>query len=269
MKQPHGCINMVAIQMSKDRNADTIPGCHITFTSLKRAILFWVLMLLLTLLFFEGTQTDQQLQKTYYNENTGQWLVNRSDTTLKVIFYKTPKTVVIIFGVCCLVLLLVSPFTSCSPSRKRFLVLVTAALVVIPLLTNICKKLTNVQCPYNLIDYGGKHPYEHTIIRSHHKSHTQSEGRGFPGGHSTVGFSLMILGFTGQTQCTRLAGFTFAVILGWTLGGYQMLKGAHFLSHTIVAAQASWILILLIVAGYGKYCVKNDLHHLKRKNSTT
>jgi hypothetical protein len=34
--------------------------------------------------------------------------------------------------------------------------------------------------------------------------------------------------------------------VGWAMGFYQMLKGAHFLSHTFVTMSIAWIWILFI-----------------------
>lgn len=33
--------------------------------------------------------------------------------------------------------------------------------------------------------------------------------------------------------------------LGWWMGGYQMLKGAHDLSHTVTAVLVAWLVMLL------------------------
>jgi len=35
------------------------------------------------------------------------------------------------------------------------------------------------------------------------------------------------------------------MFLGWWMGGYQMLKGAHYLSHTVTTMLAAWIIVLL------------------------
>ena len=33
--------------------------------------------------------------------------------------------------------------------------------------------------------------------------------------------------------------------LGWWMGGYQMLKGAHYLSHTVTTMLVAWLVVLL------------------------
>jgi membrane-associated PAP2 superfamily phosphatase len=37
-----------------------------------------------------------------------------------------------------------------------------------------------------------------------------------------------------------------ALTIGWGTGGYKMLIGDHFLSHTIVTMLIAWLLILTI-----------------------
>jgi membrane-associated PAP2 superfamily phosphatase len=43
----------------------------------------------------------------------------------------------------------------------------------------------------------------------------------------------------------RLTAITFGLILGWWMGGYQMLKGAHYLSHTVTTMLVTWLVIIL------------------------
>lgn len=47
------------------------------------------------------------------------------------------------------------------------------------------------------------------------------------------------------TRCWRFAVLTFGLGLGWWMGGYQMLKGAHYLSHTVTTMLGAWLVVLL------------------------
>ena len=47
------------------------------------------------------------------------------------------------------------------------------------------------------------------------------------------------------TRRWRLNTVTFGLILGWWMGGYQMLKGAHYLSHTVTTMLVAWLVIIV------------------------
>ena len=43
-----------------------------------------------------------------------------------------------------------------------------------------------------------------------------------------------------------MAALAGAIVLGWVMGGYQMLNGRHFLSHTLAMMRIAWIIILIV-----------------------
>jgi membrane-associated PAP2 superfamily phosphatase len=45
----------------------------------------------------------------------------------------------------------------------------------------------------------------------------------------------------------RMWGLALGLAAGWSLGTYQMLKGAHFLGHTVASMFFSWLVILGIL----------------------
>jgi membrane-associated PAP2 superfamily phosphatase len=212
-----------------------------------KGIALGLVVLLATIGIFEFTNLDTTVQDYYFNKETGEWCVDKDDFKAKVLFYKWPKTSVVSFGICCIFGLIISPWSSPLRKHKKFMVLMTASLAFVPLVVNVGKATSNVHCPYELSLYDGKHPYVHTFQPFKNGERPEGRGRGFPAGHSTAGFSLMMLGFTLRGRWQRLLGFAFGATLGWILGGYQMLRGAHFLSHTIVSAELAWIIILSLI----------------------
>ncbi len=58
----------------------------------------------------------------------------------------------------------------------------------------------------------------------------------------------------GLTKKQKVAGLLSGISAGWIMGLYQMMKGAHFISHTVVKMISAWILILVI------HAVVNKLH---------
>jgi membrane-associated PAP2 superfamily phosphatase len=49
----------------------------------------------------------------------------------------------------------------------------------------------------------------------------------------------------------RWLGLVLGLAAGWIVGTYQMLKGVHYLSHTIVTMFLVWTIILLLSRAFG------------------
>lgn len=68
----------------------------------------------------------------------------------------------------------------------------------------------------------------------------------FPRGMQQAGLLLWDCFFVLRRAKKRIAGLAFGIIAGWIAGTYQMLRGEHFLSHTLVSMTASWIVVSAI-----------------------
>ena len=77
-------------------------------------------------------------------------------------------------------------------------------------------------------------------------------GHCFPGGHASSGFALLVGYFIYRTTRPKRAYFFLlaALILGFTMGWAQMMRGAHFLSHTL---WTGWIIWGLNVMAYALF----------------
>lgn len=42
----------------------------------------------------------------------------------------------------------------------------------------------------------------------------------------------------------RRGAILLGLAVGWWMGGYQMLKGAHYLSHTLFTMTLAWVVML-------------------------
>jgi membrane-associated PAP2 superfamily phosphatase len=63
-------------------------------------------------------------------------------------------------------------------------------------------------------------------------------------------FTLYIFCFILKNRIYQIYIFFAVTILGWILGFYQILKGAHFISDTLVAMLLSFLLAQLIARIY-------------------
>ncbi|RXK54458.1 phosphatase PAP2 family protein [Oleiharenicola lentus] len=205
-----------------------------------------VLVLAVALACFELTGTDLWLQDRFYDPGTGRWLVDAADPLGRLVFYDGPKGLIILTAVALLVLAL-------GPARwrerwrfgRRDLWVAVLTLVSVPVLAGWGKDTTNTFCPSEIRRYGGDVPYVKVFERYPENDRPARRGRGFPAGHASGGFALLGLMWLRRSSAWRLGGLALGLGAGWWMGGYQMLKGAHFLSHTIVTMLLAWIVMLL------------------------
>lgn len=110
----------------------------------------------------------------------------------------------------------------------------------------LLKSFSPHACPWHLEAYGGTE----THFALFAAGTADTVGGCFPAGHASAGFSLMSLYLV-----ARLAGFRYAYgywiaafLLGFLMGWVQMMRGAHFLSHTLWSAWWVWLINLLLFA---------------------
>jgi membrane-associated PAP2 superfamily phosphatase len=108
------------------------------------------------------------------------------------------------------------------------------------------KKVTQVQCPWSLTQFGGTETYSKLLEP---RPATDKPGLCWPGGHAATGFCLFGLFFMLRDRKPRLARVAFAVALiaGSVLSVGRMMQGAHFLSHNMWTAVLCWLI------GLGSY----------------
>lgn len=120
------------------------------------------------------------------------------------------------------------------------------SIVFVPLVVAGAKYFTNVYCPYQLNIYNGLYPFVR-IIDNYPESFVQPKpGRCFPAGHATTGFAFMALYFVFDSRRGKILGLLAGILLGLAAGFYQMLRGQHFLSHTLFSMIASFAVIITI-----------------------
>ena len=205
-----------------------------------------VLLLAGVIRLFEVKDLDLALQDRFFDFVTGRWWIDARNPVWRVLFYTGPKVVII--GVA--VALAVVGF---GPARWRarlvvarrdvFVALLTLASV--PALIGLGKNATNVFCPSEIRRYGGSVPYVALCSPYPENDRPSARGHCFPAGHASGGFALLGLAWLRRTRRGWWGGMALGLGAGWAMGWYQMLKGAHYLSHTLVTMLVAWILVLL------------------------
>ncbi len=212
---------------------------------LANGIWFLILLLIFTGAWFtyEITSIDLLIQDQLYSVASCQWMIHRDAYLPKAIFYNGIKWVLAAFGISGLVIFVLSYFKTRFLKYRYNALYFFLCMAIIPLTISSLKAVTNVYCPWDLERYGGKAPYV-KVYNSYPESFKQ-EGRKpqcFPGGHASGGFALFALFFMASTRRQRLLSFLPPFLVGSLMGGYQMLKGAHFLGHNITTALMSFLM---------------------------
>jgi membrane-associated PAP2 superfamily phosphatase len=229
--------------------------------ALDRTVWLALIALAVVLVVFETTPLDLWVQDFFYDFKTHAWLVDDAGFRGRVFFYKGPKILIIIFAVALLVLALGREGwrerLSRPAVRRRDLWVVIAVLATAPALIATGKATTNVFFPSQIRRYGGFAPYVRTFGAYPENDRPAKSGKGFPAGHASGGFALLSLAGLATTRRGQLTGIGVGLAAGWWMGGYQMLKGAHYLSHTLVTALVCWLVFLAWRRVFGANVNKN------------
>lgn len=213
----------------------------------------WLKLLCLSLIatvIFEHSQLDISISKLFYVN--GQWLLEKGAQPYAFVFYDAPKALLILLTIYLMIVLIIKYrwtqsagsllSTNSSINRARFSKLVIPlsireisylllVIMIVPTTIATLKSVTYVSCPNHLILFGGDLPY----LDLWHSMIARTPAKCFPAAHASAGFSLYGLAFL-PTWCKyRYRIFDIVTALGWTMGGYKMLFGDHFFSHTLIS----------------------------------
>lgn len=195
---------------------------------------------------FEFTALDLWVQDHFFDFTQRRWIVDGSEPIGRFLFYNGPK--VGIFAIAAALLAL-----AFGPARwrdalrfdRRALFIAILTLATVPTLAGIGKNVTNTFCPLEIRRYGGDVPYVKLCSPYPEDDRPERRGYCFPAGHASGGFAMLGLAWLRPSRRWRWGALTFGLGLGWWMGGYQMLKGAHYLSHTITTMLVAALIALL------------------------
>ncbi|MFX4267979.1 phosphatase PAP2 family protein [Aliarcobacter butzleri] len=219
-----------------------------TQENINKQIIITAILLITVVLFFQFTDSDLIFQKLFYDFETKSWIIDRNDNTLKFIFYSGFKKLFIIFSIVIILLTIISFFKKFEllQKYKKGLIILSLSVILVPSLSSL-KNITNVPCPVNIIEFGGNSP-DVKILENYPKDYIQeTKQRCWPAGHVTMGFSLMALYFLFKNPRNKKIALISAITIGILTGGYKILIGDHFLSHTLVTMILAWLIIIIIV----------------------
>lgn len=215
------------------------------------ALALHVALLVLIVGAFEVTDWDLAVQEGFFERSTGTWALEKEGGVLRALFYDGARRGIIAFGCVCVAAWIASYRWKPLTSARRAFALLALALICIPATTGLLKHTTNVHFPSRLARYGGKKPYV-KLLQPVPGWYEGRSGKGWPAGHASAGFALMMLGWVLPTPHTRRLGLALGLAAGWSMGLVQTASGAHFLSHTLATQSIACIEIVGLVALYDR-----------------
>lgn len=114
---------------------------------------------------------------------------------------------------------------------------------------SLLKHQSRVSCPWNFAEFGGSaHELAHLSLAAWRGGGDGGPGHCFPAGHVSNAFALVGGTFALRTVSMRASRLWLASVcgIGFVLGVTQLLRGAHFPSHSLWTAWICWTLSALL-----------------------
>jgi membrane-associated PAP2 superfamily phosphatase len=212
----------------------------------RRHALLLALAAIALLLTFETTRLDLLLAAPLFDPASGEFPLRRH-WLLNTVMHDQIKQIATL---CALVML-----AACAQGMRGRLAwlpprsarLGAIGMLLIPAATSTLKHLTNRHCPWDVVEFGGFAPYVGLLQLP---AGDIAPGACFPAGHASLGFLWLIWAVALRAtnlRAARIAG-ALAAVSGLLLGVGQMLRGAHFLSHTLWSLWLAWAICIALAA---------------------
>jgi membrane-associated PAP2 superfamily phosphatase len=129
--------------------------------------------------------------------------------------------------------------TRVRPWRSALWYLLGSYLVSV-VAVSLMKQLTHVNCPWDLLRYGGQFDYVRTFMNY---AHAGDVGECFPAGHASAAYGWFGLYYIAREYWPqwRFRVLGTVIAMGVIYGVGQQLRGAHFLSHDVWTVGICWL----------------------------
>lgn len=211
---------------------------------------FWVNLSLLVLIagfmmfFYPLTGWDQALIAPYYSK-AAQIFPLRNSAFMQNFMHTGLKDVTIVVALLVLAVFLFSFKVAKLAPYRRQAGWILVGMVLADSAVSVLKQESIHACPWDLVQYGGTLPWLPLFAGL---PVGIAPGHCFPAGHASAGFGLMAFyfGLRDKQPFYARAALCFGLTLGFVMGWGQMMRGAHFLSHTIWSAWVVWVVLFFL-----------------------
>lgn len=204
---------------------------------------FWPGVILIGLVAFfgfhgtGGESVDLGFQAIFWNGSD--WLIPKDSGFFHTLAYSGPKALIIIWALVLLAAAAVPAYFPAWLGRRRALYLLVC-MAVVPIVCTQLRSITQMATPRDLAMYGAPSSFPHLLLFDAKPLGYPSHA--FPAGHASGGFALLSIYFSWAEFRPRRFGLALAGVFGGGMGLYQIARGEHFISHTVVTAAIAWVL---------------------------
>lgn len=204
---------------------------------------FWPGVILIGLVAFfgfhgtGGESVDLGFQAIFWNGSD--WLIPKDSGFFHTLAYSGPKALIIIWALVLLAAAAVPAYFPAWLGRRRALYLLVC-MAVVPIVCTQLRSITQMATPRDLAMYGAPSSFPHLLLFDAKPLGYPSHA--FPAGHASGGFALLSIYFAWAEFRPRRFGLALAGVFGGGMGLYQIARGEHFISHTVVTAAIAWVL---------------------------
>jgi membrane-associated PAP2 superfamily phosphatase len=187
----------------------------------------------------EWSGFDVWLSGHFYDADIKLWPF-KDDWLIQKVLHKGGRLVFFALAACMLLLYLWSwRAKSALRNYRRALLFLFLASIAGPIIILVLKNHTHIYCPWDLHLFNGAKPY---IRFSDAITAAMPVGHCFPAAHAGSGYTFISLYFFFLIAQPRYRywGLLFGLTLGGFYGFTQQMRGAHFLSHDVMAFLICW-----------------------------
>ena len=194
---------------------------------------------------------DHWIQELLFDRSGGGWLVQPQVRGFShLVFYRGTKLFLVLAGAGLVIWLIFRSWVVGwdNLATRTSVGLLTA--ISIPAIVGNLKQSTGVSCPVQEEFFGGTVQY---VAIWDQLSNWTSQGQSlqcWPAGHASGGFALLAGRLWPRENTKESKWLALGLLVGWTMGLYQMARGQHYLSHTVSTMLIAWLvtsLALLVI----------------------
>jgi membrane-associated PAP2 superfamily phosphatase len=192
----------------------------------------------LAALILESSSFDLWLADRWYGLEGTTWSWRDAWLTSSLI-HDAGRRCVALLGLVLLIAAPASLYVTRLRRLQRGLWYLLGSVLVSGLVINVLKHVTHVDCPWDLLRYGGELPYVHNFA-PHPGSYAY--GACFPAGHASAAYSWLGAYYVAREYAPRWKRRVLLAVIGMGLlfGFSQQLRGAHFISHDLWTLGICW-----------------------------
>lgn len=196
------------------------------------------------LFIFNITELDLSISDIFFNHALHKWSYGESWWSVTLIHIWGKDLIAAIF-IASLLGFGLSFFVKRFETFRFVCAYIAMTIFIATVIVALLKQYSNVDCPWDLQFFNGVKPYYHIFS---HKPSNFVAGKCYPGGHSSGGFSLLLLYFLflDYKKSYAYMGLGIGLTMGAIFGFGQLVRGAHFVSHDMTSAMICWLIALVL-----------------------